>query len=90
MALPKPGSMTRPQKDLMNFGAKSPNNTGETTYANGYLGYPISGTLHPAASLMLGLSNAVRAKLSSPKVFGSATQYDGGGIPGTKTPTSTY
>lgn len=79
--------MPRPAKDLMNFGDK--NDAGEVTEANGYTGFPIAGTLHPAASLMLALSKSARDKLSAPRVFGSA-KGSGGGIPGTSTPNSTY
>lgn len=78
--------MPRPAKDLMNFGDKK--DAGEVTEANGYTGFPIAGTLQPAASLMLALSKSTRDKLSTPKTFGSAGA--GGGIPGTSTPSSTY
>ena len=81
----KQGSMQRPARPLMDFGNKAPNSTGETTYATGYTGFPLSGTLNPAAELMLGLSRATRDKLSAPTGgFGSAS----GKVPGVIEPTS--
>ena len=78
------GQMERPARPLMDFGDKKPNNAGEVTEANGYTGWPLSGTLNPAASLMLGLSQATRAKLSAPTSgFGSAA----GKVPGVIEPT---
>ncbi len=78
------GKMPRPAKVEMDYGSRAPNSAGEVTEANGYTGWPISGTLHPAAELMLGLSRQTRERLSSPTSgFGSAS----GKIPGVSEPT---